>query len=400
MYYDVIVAGGSASGLSAAINTKRKHPEYSVAVLEKLPRVGKKILSTGNGRCNLTNLNALQHNYRHKNFTEAAFENYPPEKVIGFFASLGLLTYSDKEGRVYPRSNTATTVLDALRFGAEKENVEFITETGVEKVKKAEEKFIINGKYECRYFILATGGKSSPAQGSDGSGFPVAKGFSHKVTALFPALVPLCAKPESVRSLKGIRATNVRLQLDDKITAGEILFTDSGVSGIAAMELASTAERLLYDAEKPELVIDFLPEFDRDTLISYLENTVVVKNGQPMENLLSGILPKQLGVFLMKNCEIFRGDALITVMSKNMIEALADEIKAFSIEIIGTKGFRDSQVTSGGVRTDEINEETMESRLVKNLYFAGEIIDVDGDCGGFNLQWAFASGLLAGELND
>ena len=400
MYYDVIVAGGSASGLSAAINAKRKHPEYTVAVLEKLPRVGKKILSTGNGRCNLTNLNALKHNYRLKNFTEAAFENYPPEKVIGFFASLGLLTYSDKEGRVYPRSNTATAVLDALRFGAEKENVVFITETGVEKVKKAEEKFIINGKYECRYFILATGGKSSPAQGSDGSGFPVAKSFSHKVTVLFPALVPLCAKPESVRSLKGIRATNVRLQLDDKITAGEILFTDSGVSGIAAMELASTAERLLYDAEKPELVIDFLPEIDKETLISYLENTVAVKNGQPMENLLSGILPKQLGVFLMKNCEIFRGDALITVMSKNMVEALADEIKAFSIEITGTKGFRDSQVTSGGVRTDEINEETMESRLVKNLYFAGEIIDVDGDCGGFNLQWAFASGLLAGELND
>ncbi len=400
MYYDVIIAGGSASGLSAAISAKRKHPEYTVAVLEKLPRVGKKILSTGNGRCNLTNLNASEHNYRHKKFTETAFEKYPPEKVIGFFASLGLLTYSDKEGRVYPRSNTATAVLDALRFGAEKENVVFITETGVEKVKKAEEKFIINSKYECRYFILATGGKSSPAQGSDGSGFPVAKGFSHKVTALFPALVPLCAKPESVRSLKGIRATNVRLQLDDKITAGEILFTDSGVSGIAAMELASTAERLLYDAEKPELVIDFLPEIDKETLISYLENTIAVKNGQPMENLLSGILPKQLGVFLMKNCEIFRGDALITVMSRNMVEALADEIKSFSIDIIGTKGFRDSQVTSGGVRTDEINEETMESRLVKNLYFAGEIIDVDGDCGGFNLQWAFASGLLAGELND
>ena len=400
MFYDVIIIGGCASGLAAAINAKRQHPSFSVAVIEKLPRVGKKILSTGNGRCNLTNLSACNHPYRHKTFTDAAFLKYPPENVIEFFASLGLLTYSDKEGRVYPRSNTAASVLDALRYGCENENVELITECAAEKVEKNGDNFKINGKYECRYLILATGGKSSPAQGSDGSGYALAKKFGHKITALFPALVPLGTKPEAVRSLKGIRASGVELTLDDKKTRGEILFTDSGVSGIAAMELASAAERLLYDGEKAELNINFIPEMNKDELKSYIENALKIKAGQPMENFLCGILPKQLGIFILKNCEIYRGDELIGETSDSMINLIADTIKEFSLDITGTRGFRDSQVTSGGVRTDEINGDNMMSKLCENLYFCGEIIDVDGDCGGFNLQWAFASGLLAGELND
>lgn len=399
-YYDLIICGGSASGLAAAINSKRLHPEYSVAVLEKLPRVGKKILSTGNGRCNLTNLNASEHNYRHKSFTEYAFSKYSPKGVIDFFSSLGLLTYSDKEGRVYPRSNTATAVLDALRYGAEKEGVELVTECALENAEKKGEKFVVNGKYECAYLIIATGGKSSPVQGSDGSGYPIAKKFGHKVTSLFPALVPLSTKPEAVRSLKGIRATNVRLVLDDKTTCGEILFTDSGISGIAAMELASTAERILYDGEKAELIIDFVPEMNENELKTYIENSFKIKKNQPMENLLCGILPKALGVFILKEIGFYQGEGTIDKYSENIISLIAEKIKSYNIQITGTKGFRDSQVTSGGVRTDEINEKTMMSKLCKNLYFAGEITDVDGDCGGFNLQWAFASGLLAGELND
>ena len=402
--YNLGIIGAGASGLVAAIQANRLHPDITIALFEHLPRVGKKILATGNGRCNLTNMKALSHDYRNKDFADKALNKYPPEKVIEFFASLGLLTFSDSEGRVYPRSNAAASVLDALRFGADKHGIDIITETDISKIEKQGDCFIMNGEYKCDKLILAGGGKSSSSQGSDGSALKLAKALGHKLTPTVPALVPLNSEPEKVKSLKGLRASGVELILEGEYTeyktSGEILFTDTGISGIAAMELASSAERELRNAFDPVLHINFLP--DIENLTDVIKEIIHAKEGQPLENLLSGILPKQIGVEILKRTEIFEGNAVISAsdFSENMIELLADEIRDFALRITGTRGFANAQVTSGGVDVKEIDPLTMQSKLIPGLYFSGEIIDVDGDCGGFNLQWAFASGLLVGELND
>lgn len=402
--YDIGIIGGSASGLTAAVNAKRRYPESSIVIFEQLPRLGKKILATGNGRCNLTNLNALSHPYRNAEFAESVLNRYNPKLVIDFFNSLGLLTYADFAGRVYPKSNNASSVSDALRFEVLSCGVDTLTELKIQNIAVKADSFVLNGKYEVKKLIIATGGKSSPSQGSDGSGFALAESLGHTVTKLVPSLVPLNSRPEKVKAVKGIRVADTALTLEGDYkeyhSAGEILFTDNGISGIAAMELSACAERELRRGFDPVLSIDFLPEMSLDEVSEYITRVSEIKLGQPAENLLTGVLPKQLGVLLMKSCEIYDPSAGISLMSDNMTQMLATQIKGFKLPITGTKGFMYSQVTSGGIDVSEINSDTLQSKIKNGLYFCGEIIDVDGGCGGFNLQWAFASGLTAGELND
>lgn len=401
--YDLAVVGGCSAGLVAAINAKRIYPELKVAVIEKLPRIGKKLLATGNGKCNLTNVYALDHGYVNKGFASFAMSSYPPEKITDFFASLGLLTYSDSCGRVYPESNMAASVVDALRFELERLKIDVLCDTPVSNIKKSDKGYCINGNIYCEKLILAAGGKSSAPQGSDGSGFELAKKLGHTVTETVPALVPLTSKPEITKPLKGVRVRNVELTLkgDGTIakTQGEILFTEYGLSGIAAMELAAPAQKFINSVKhNPFTNIDFLPDMSYNDLVDYLKNLNKIKGFCKMENLLTGILPKAVGIAICKACSLYNSEKMISDITEKDIRNIAEKIKKFPLEITGTRGFLNAQVTSGGIKTDEINEKTMESKICKNLYFAGEIIDVDGGCGGFNLQWAWASGMLAGEM--
>lgn len=401
--YDLAVIGGCSAGLVAAINAKRLQPQLEVLIIEKLPRIGKKILATGNGKCNITNLYALEHGYVNKGFADCALECYPPQKIIDFFSSLGLLTYSDSCGRVYPESNTAASVTDALRFEVERLGADVCCDTPVTDIKKNKNGFVINGDIFCPKLIIAAGGKSSAPQGSDGSGYTLAKMLGHTVTKTVPALVPLCASPEITKPLKGARARNVRLTLKgDKIlakTQGEILFTDYGLSGIAAMELAATAQKYIDSVKQnPFTYIDFLPDMAYDELLDYLKNLNKIKGFCSIDNFLTGILPKTVGIAICKASKLYKSEKTISELSEKDLRAVAEKIKNFPLEVTGTRGFLNAQVTSGGIKVTEINEKTMESKICKNLYFAGEIIDVDGGCGGFNLQWAWASGMLAGEL--
>ncbi|MBR6939958.1 MAG: NAD(P)/FAD-dependent oxidoreductase [Clostridia bacterium] len=402
--YGLGIVGGSASGLAAAISAKRKNENLKIVIFEQLPRTGKKILATGNGRCNLTNTGALSHPYRNAGFAMKAIGRYPPERVTEFFRSLGLETYTDSEGRVYPRSNTAASVLDALRYEILRQGTEIVKEYKVTEIKPSDGGFTVNGEIWCEKLIIACGGKSSPSQGSDGSGYPLAKSLGHSVTQLVPALVPLNTKPEKVKSVKGIRAGGVCLTLEGRRSeaqaCGEILFTDSGISGIAAMELASFAERELRTGFDPVLHIDFLPEMTDGELTSFINNLCKIREGEPFEHLLTGLLAKPLGILVMKDAGIFDPSGKIGEFSVGMTEKLVSSMKDYQIGIFGTRGFANAQVTSGGVDVSEIDAETMKSLIRDNLYFCGEITDVDGGCGGFNLQWAFASGLTAGELND
>lgn len=401
--YDLAVVGGCSAGLVAAINAKRLYPEIDVAVIEKLPRTGKKLLATGNGKCNITNLNALEHGYVNKSFADYAMNTYPPEKIIDFFSSLGLLTYADSCGRIYPESNTAASVTDALRFELERLGVDVVCDTPVTEIRKNKNGFTVNGEFFCKKIIIAAGGKSSAPQGSDGSGYALAKMLGHSVTKTYPALVPLNASPEITKSLKGVRVRNVCLTLKgDKTlakTQGEILFTDYGLSGIAAMELAASAQKYIDNVKlNPFTYIDFLPDMAYNTLVDYLKSLNNIKGFCRFDNLLTGILPKAVGIAICKACELYKADKTISFLGEKDLRLIAEKIKKFPLEVTGTRGFLNSQVTSGGIKVAEINEKTMESCICKNLYFAGEIIDVDGGCGGFNLQWAWASGMLAGEL--
>ncbi len=401
--YDLIVVGGCSAGIVAAINAKRRNPDLKIAILEKLPRIGKKLLATGNGKCNLTNEAAAMHDYVGKEFAEYAFEKYSPEKITEFFASLGLLCYTDSCGRVYPESNTASSVVDALRFELERLNVDVFCDTAVTDIKNKTD-FIINGEFVCKKLIIAAGGKSSPSQGSDGSGYLLAKSLGHSITKLYPALVPLCASPETTKPMKGVRVRNVTLTLkgDKKIaqTSGEILFTDYGLSGIAAMELAASAQKYIDNVKRnPFTYIDFMPDMSYNELVDYLVNLNKIKGFTNIDNLLTGFLPKATGIAICKACKLYKADKLISELNEKDIRKIAEKIKNFPLEVTGTKDFKDSQVTSGGIKTNEIDNKTMQSKICGNLYFAGEIIDVDGGCGGFNLQWAWASGMLAGELN-
>ena len=403
--YDLIVAGGCSAGIVAAINAKRLYPEKKVAVLEKLPRIGKKLLATGNGKCNITNLYALDHDYVGKGFAEYALNEYSPDKIVEFFESMGLICYSDSCGRVYPESNMAASVVDALRFELERLGVEVICDTPVTDIKKNGAGFIVNNDYVCEKLILAVGGKSSPSQGSDGSGYPLAKKFGHSVTNLVPALVPMCGSAEITKPMKGMRVRDVVLTLKgDKTltkTQGEILFTDYGLSGIAAMELASAAQKYIDSVKRnPFTNIDFMPKMTYNEIVEYLQNLCKIKGFCTIDNLLTGFLPKAVGMAICKACNLYKNDKKLEELNVKELKLVAEKVKNFPVEISGTKGFVNAQVTSGGIKTDEICPETMQSKKCKGLYFAGEIIDVDGGCGGFNLQWAWASGMLAGELKN
>ncbi|MBR5561772.1 MAG: NAD(P)/FAD-dependent oxidoreductase [Clostridia bacterium] len=403
--YDLIIVGGCSAGIAAAINCKRLYPQNKIAVIEKLPRIGKKLLATGNGKCNITNLFALEHGYVNKGFTEYAQNRYTPDKVVEFFESLGLICYSDSCARVYPESNMAASVVDSLRFELERLGVEVICDTPVTDIKKNGDSFIVNNAYGCKKIILAAGGKSSPSQGSDGSGYPLAKKLGHSVTNLVPALVPLCGSPEITKPMKGMRVREVNLTLKgDKIlakTQGEILFTDYGLSGIAAMELAAPAQKYINNVKRnPFTIIDFMPRMTYNEIVEYLQNLCKIKGSCNVDNFLTGFLPKTVGIAICKATSLYKGERRIDELSVKEIKLIAEKVKNFPLEITGTKGFVNAQVTSGGIKTDEINPETMQSKKCRGLYFAGEIIDVDGGCGGFNLQWAWASGMLAGELKD
>ena len=389
MIYDIIIVGAGASGLAAAISAKRTNAKLNIAAVEALPRVGKKILATGNGRCNLTNLNAKSSMYSNSKFVEPVMSKYPPENVIGFFRSVGLMCVSDGEGRVYPMSNTAASVLDALRLEAERLGVEFICEKHIDRVTRKNGIFTL-GELSASKIIVCTGGCASPSQGSDGSGYVLLKGLVHRITEVYPALVQLTTE-ENTKALKGIRAkANVTIKKDGKPidrSKGEVLFTDYGLSGISVMDISRSVKKGKYDC-----IIDVLPSCDKVEAEEFL---LSLDGGIPAENALSGLLPKKLGQYVLKKSGI---NFLTPIGSLNR-SAVSDVVrtaKGLKFSVSGTMGFKNAQITAGGADVDEFDANTLQSKLVGGLYCAGEILDVDSVCGGFNLQWAWASGICAG----
>ncbi len=379
---DIAVIGGGASGIMAAIFAARGGK--NVCILEKNPRIGKKILATGNGRCNFTNVNAKTEDYNSE-FVAFGLACFPPESVIELFKELGLLSREEAEGRVYPLSGQATAVLDVLRLELSRLSVKIVTEFDVQRIEKSGDGFVIHSKdqkIEAEKMIVSTGGMASPKSGSDGKGYELLKAFGHHTTKLVPSLVQL----KTEKSVGGVRAYGKVTTNAGICDAGEIQFNNYGISGIPVFGIAK------YVKKGEPVFLDLLPDYAEEEVIKILK----ARPKQTMETYLIGILNKALAHFLLKECGISPLSKMSDTLTENEIIKIARKIKSWRFDVTGTMPWENAQVTSGGIELSEINSETMESKLIKNLYVTGEVLDVDGPCGGYNLQWAWASGKLAG----
>jgi len=367
--------------MAAAISAGRLGAR--TAVLERMPRPGKKILVTGNGKCNLTNIQC---------------ENV--DETLKFFDSLGIYTRTDEEGRIYPYCSQAKDVVYALVNAAETAGVDIVTNCTAEKIEKRNNCFYIktnNGEFTAKKVLIASGGKAAPQFGTSGDGYILAKSLGHTVSRLAPVLTGI-EMEEDLKTIKGVRVKALVKLLKDNVVieqeAGEVQFNEDGISGICVMNLSrfiklEDGENFYEGIRRYSVQLDFIPEMDEIQLENMLKRRVEQGFTEP-EDILISILPQQLRNYVSNN-------AGKDCIRNNELCKLAAQIKGFHLNVSGTKGWKTAQCTAGGVRLDEINMNTMESKLVDNLYFAGEVIDYDGPCGGFNLQNAWTTGMIAGK---
>ena len=395
MKADIIVIGGGASGLAAAICAARQGA--TVLILERMVRIGKKLLATGNGKCNYTNRFMDVHCYHSRKLSvvENILKVFDEKATESFFEELGILPKA-KEGYVYPNSMQAASVLDALRFELERLQVGVVTETEVRAILPKGKGFWIQGEketYHCRRVILACGGKASPKLGSNGSGYMLAKALGHRIIPVVPALTGLKAEEKVYKMLSGIRAeASVSLIMDGQIVDkhyGEIQLADYGISGIPVFQLSSQAAYGLLEKRRVQCLIDYFPEMTEEDLMKFLEKRKQQFQGRPAEAFETGLLNRKLIHESMKLAG-GRNNSL-----PNM-KTLAEILKHFPATITGSRGYDFAQVCAGGVDLKEIHPENCESLLRPGLYIVGELLDADGICGGYNLQWAWSTGCLAG----
>lgn len=403
MEQSVIVIGGGASGMTAAIYAARAGA--AVTILEHTDRIGKKILSTGNGRCNMTNLHQSVHCYRSSqpDFPMAVLKQFSTEQTLDFFKELGILTKS-KDGYLYPNSEQASAVLDVLCMEIGHLGIEVVCGCHIQSVKKLKggQGFQLHtslGNFQAACVVLAAGSKAAPVTGSDGSGYELAKQLGHSIIPPLPALVQLRCKENHYKQLAGIR-TEVKLSLlaDQRVAAsetGELQLTDYGISGIPTFQISRYASEALSQKKTVVAEIDFLPHQSFKETEEFFRDRARHMGHKTCEEWMVGILNKKLSVVLLKLAGISR-DQPVSGMDSEKWQTLLKQIKEYKTVITATNSFEQAQVCCGGVDTREIEPDTMESRQVRGLYLAGELLDVDGICGGYNLQWAWSSGAVAG----
>ena len=403
---DVVILGGGASGMAAALSAL-ENPVNRVTLIERQARLGRKLLTTGNGRCNLTNRSASPAHYHggDRDFCRYALETFPVEETLAWFAGMGLETVTEPDGRVYPRSNMANSVLDVLRCALTAQpRLTLRAGTPAVGVKQKGSSFAVtleSGEtMTAQALILAAGGAAGSKVGGVMDGYRLGKSLGHHRTALYPALVQLRTDPAYPRALKGVKAQAViTLERQGLVLAreeGEILFTEYGVSGPAIFQLSRHAAT---GGEGLTLALDLWPERTEEEIHAWLARRCDMERAEamPCEQVFVGALHNRLGQMLVKYAGVDRTADCRSCTAADIVE-LARACKRMVLPVAGTCGFDQAQVTAGGLVTDEFDPRTLESRLVPGLYACGEVLDIDGDCGGFNLQWAWSSGRLAGQL--
>lgn len=397
----VMVVGGGASGLTAAIAAAREGAR--VTVLEHMDRAGKKILVTGNGRCNLTNLEMGPEHYRcgRAAFPGRILERFTVSDTLAFFDGLGIVT-RERGGYIYPNSDQASAILDVLRMETDRLGVSVRCGCHVNAVTVSRNKLAVlteQGELEADAVILAAGSKAAPKTGSDGSGYEIARRLGHRIVTPLPALVQLRCQGKQYKAVAGVRC-EARLTLygdGEKLAedTGELQLTDYGISGIPTFQISRFASVALDENRKVAVLIDFLPARTAAESRVFLNDRIQRFGYRTCEELFLGVLNKKLALMLLKTAGI-RPELKVSGITAEQADKLLKAVKSYRADVTGTNPYEQAQICCGGVDADEIDDTTMESKLIPGIYFAGELIDVDGICGGYNLQWAWSTGMIAG----
>ena len=401
----VVVIGGGAAGLVSAIVASKNNNE--VIILEKNNTCGKKILVTGNGKCNYWNEDQEHSHYHSSNeeILEKIITSENKNKVLNFFSSIGIIP-KIKDGYYYPYSSLAASIQYALIKEAKVAGVNILENYNVETITKKDNQFIINNDIYCDKVIISTGSKAAPKTGSDGKGYEILTHFGHKIIPVLPALVQLKGEENYFKLWNGIRTqASISLYINNKYIkeeAGELQLTEYGISGICVFNLSRYVSRALSENKKIHVDINFADWFkgDKQDFIIFMDNRNTRMKNRKIYELLEGFLNYKLVDTILKINKIDKENNWDN-LNKEQKEKIAVSILSFHLNITDTNSFDKAQVCSGGVSLEEINPKTMESKLVDGLYIIGELLDVDGDCGGYNLGFAWMSGIIAGEnIND
>lgn len=398
--FDAVILGGGASGLMCAITAKQKNPQIKIAIIEKNDRVGKKLLSTGNGRCNLTNANESADRYTGSfgSKADAILKRYDTQRILDCFADLGLQAAPDSEGRYYPLCRQASAVVDVLRFACERSGVEVFCGENVKSLKKQGEKFCVTtfeNTFIADKLVIACGSKAAPKLGGSASAADYLKNLGHTIVPFSPALCPVKVGSALLKSLKGIRtAATVSLIRNGKTIrseSGEVQFTDNALSGICVFNLS------LYTKADDIIELDLYDYISDKDLYLLLQQHQQLFAALPCDNLLTGIFHKRLAQAILKAAGVTSFSLPCSDLTENDLRAVARTIRHFVFRVTENSGFEQAQCAKGGVLGSEIDERTMQSKKCRSLYVCGEAIDICGECGGYNLHFAFASGRIAGE---
>ena len=398
----VAVIGGGASGMMAAVTAASEGAR--VILLEHKDRIGKKILSTGNGRCNFTNIHQEPICYHSEDpmFPWEVVERFNAQAVISFFLQLGVYS-KNRNGYIYPNSDQASAVLDAFRMELDRLKVEIRTGVECREIRPGKKGFTVltdQGPVRADRVILCAGSKAAPTTGSDGSGYDLAKKLGHRILPVLPALTALKCEEKFFKSIAGVRANgSVSIWSGGECIAkdtGEIQLTDYGISGIPVFQVSRYASKLLYEKKEMDAVLDFMPDFTKEQTNAFLRARAKTRPDKSAEMFLIGLFHKKLCDLWIRLSEIPR-QRKAGELTEDEIARLTSLIKEFRVRVRETNPYDKAQVCCGGVDTREVNPETLESVYVPGVYFAGEILDVDGMCGGYNLTFAWASGYVAGK---
>ena len=402
----IAVIGGGASGMMAAISAAKEGAK--VFLYERNDRVGKKILATGNGKCNFSNLNLGVEQYYSEDmpFVKKVLDSFSTSNSVDFFEEAGMMI-KDKNGYLYPASEQASTVLDILRMQLIQNNVCVYTDkkvSAISKVQGGAEKFRVvcnDGKELYDKVILSCGGKASPITGSDGNGYKLAEGLGHKILPVFPALVQLKCQEEYIKAVSGVRLdAKLTLKVNEKEVAserGELQLADYGISGIVTFQLSRIAVKNVMDKKNTKVFIDCLPGYTDEEYAKFCKQRKALYQNSDctVEEFFTGMLNKKIMLLFMKLAGLKTTEKYI-LADKKKIDKVFELCRVFPLTITGFHSFDKAQVTAGGVPLWEVNE-TLESKKVKGLYIVGEMLDADGKCGGYNLQWAWSTGYIAGK---
>lgn len=402
------IIGGGASGLFCGITAKKNNPKNKIYIIEKAEKCGRKILATGNGRCNLTNENMGEEYFFSSDISYvrealSAFSNSDAQKS---FNDLGLLFATGEKGKIYPRSLQASAVLDVLRMESKRLGVEEITGFKVLKIEKKGDIFRVFGEKETLEFekiVIATGGMSGENLGSDGDGYTFLKAFGHKMNPVFQSLVQIKCDNTYTKALNGTKITvSAKIEVNGKTTdkgTDEMHFTEYGLSGPLGFNLSRSVSKHFAQKNESDIfcVIDFMQELSYDEVKAFVQNRIKTQGHKALEDFFTGVFSKRCGQMIIKKSTDKKFNIPAKELSGAEIKEIANNIKAFKVKLISVMPFKNSQVTAGGIKIEDFDKKTLESNKLKGLYACGEVLDVDGICGGYNLQWAWSSGYLVGK---